>query len=113
MIVGSFKSGNTYYTETGTQLVSPFFDKDSRYVITNIAVSSGGIVNGVMPAWDNNNISAAGIMFDTNAAIALTGASTINNIRTLKITAWYFGYEQSVVIDRITGTIELKWSNED
>lgn len=106
-------------TSSGTEvsLLFPFFDNDKSYRISNIAVSSWGIINGVVPLWDNSGMTIASIIMnpslDNNINIVTVPAATISNIRTLKITAEYLWFEQSVVIDRVTGAIEIRRSNQD
>jgi prepilin-type N-terminal cleavage/methylation domain-containing protein len=118
-LVTNYKyAGNNSGTESS--LVVPFFDDDSRYQITDISVSSGWLVDGAVPLWDHT--------WATDATVSITHDSTMqilaNNwwaqllpspsaIRTLKITAGYAGMEQSVIIDRANGTIEIKKSGED
>jgi hypothetical protein len=50
---------------------------------------------------------------DNNISIVTVPVASIPNIRTLKITAEYLWFEQSVVIDRVTGAIETRRSNQD
>jgi prepilin-type N-terminal cleavage/methylation domain-containing protein len=105
---------NTTATGTETTLVERYFDNDPLYKIIDIAVSSGGIIGGVVPTWDNtgSTISSIAITIASNADLTITGTGTnlqilSKPIRTLRITASYLTFEKSVLIDRITGTIEL------
>ena len=108
-------------TGTETSVMRPFFEGDGNYKIIDIAVSSGGVSTGVVPAWDHTGVTTANIIMNPNSEIDITAikwGSPITfaapaSIRTLKITAEYFWMEQSVVIDRVTGTIEVKKSTED
>ncbi len=104
---------------TGTEesFPSPFYDNDAQYIISDIAVSSGGMLNGLVPSWDHTGATIASIIVKPNSDITITaikgGTPIVSTIRTLKLTASYAGFEQSVVIDRVTGTIEIKKSSED
>lgn len=102
---------------TESSLIFPFFDNDKSYRISNIAISSWGIINGVVPLWDNSGMTSASIIMnpslDNNISIVTVPVASIPNIRTLKITAEYLWFEQSVVIDRVTGAIETRRSNQD
>jgi hypothetical protein len=101
--------------------VSPFFDNDKLYKITNISVSSGAITPGAMN-WDYSGVLSATIVISPNSDIILTGTSSTNvpityavptKIRTLKITAGYNGFEQSIIIDRVSGAVEIRKAIED
>lgn len=116
-IVTSYKY-NTTSTGTEVSLVVPFFDSDPKYTITNIAVSSGGIVNGSVPLWDRTGatLSSVAIIISPNSDITMSGVGLLpitTLIRTIKITAGYAGFEQSVIIDRVTGTVETRKSSQD
>ena len=105
-------------TSSGTESTKlfPFFDKDKSYRISNIAISSWGIINGVVPLWDNSGMTLVSIIMNASSdTITMTTipAPSIANIRTLKITAEYLWFEQSVVIDRVTGAIEMRKSTQD
>lgn len=109
---------NTTNTGTERTLVSPYYDNDIQYKITDIAVSSWGILNGNVPLWDRTGatLSSVGIIISPNSDITMTGAGTpliTTPIRTIKITAGYGGFEQSIVIDRVSGTVETRKSSED
>jgi prepilin-type N-terminal cleavage/methylation domain-containing protein len=104
---------NLTATGTETTFVEKYFDNDPLYRISDIAVSSGGIINGVAPLWDNtgSTISSIAITIANNADLSITGTGRTNNplsnIRTLRITASYLGFTKSILIDRITGAMEL------
>lgn len=101
-------------TETGVELRYPFFDNDKSYMIKNIAVSSGGMsTTGLVPAWDSEGLTSAKITVSPNADLSLTGSSGPSNIRTLKITAGYQAAEYSVIIDKLTGVVEMRGMNFD
>ncbi|MBC7503392.1 prepilin-type N-terminal cleavage/methylation domain-containing protein [Candidatus Gracilibacteria bacterium] len=110
---------NTTSAGTEKTLVSPYYDQDAQYKITDIAISSGGILNGNVPIWDRtgSTLSSVGIIINPNSQITMTGIGTpvipSNSIRTIKITAGYAGFEQSIVIDRVSGTVETRKSSED
>lgn len=110
-----------WYNITGTgiesSLVSPYYDNDPVYTITDLAISSGGIIPGAM-TWDKtgSTVSSISVIFLTNNQIEMTGTvvpAYSGPIRTIKITAWYGEFEQSILVDRITGTIEQRKSGED
>ncbi|MBX9809818.1 type II secretion system GspH family protein [Candidatus Gracilibacteria bacterium] len=105
-------------TGTEVSLQRPFFEGDSNYQIIDIAVSSGGVSTGVVPIWDHTGVTSANVVMNPNSDIiidAIKGGVPIppTTIRTIKLTSGYRGMEQSVVIDRVTGTIEVKKSTED
>ncbi len=108
-------------TSTGseTKLVFPFLDADPLYKINDISVSSGGLIAGGVPLWDHTGAMSAAITISPNSDIVITGTSSTNTsissstIRTLKVTAGYNGFEESVVIDRVTGTVETRTSSQD
>lgn len=113
-----------YQLTSGTgiesSLPSPFFDNDSRYQITDISISSGGIQANGTYLWDYTGATSATITINPNSdiVIAATWATIVAytlpvTTRTLKITSGYGTFEQSVIVDRITGTVETKRSNED
>ena len=107
---------NTTSTGTEVSLVVPFFDNDLKYAITEIAVSSGGISAGVVPSWDQTGATSVTITISPNSDIAISVSpvpSPAVTIRTLKVTAGYAGFEQSVIIDRVTGTVETRKSSQD
>lgn len=115
-ITSSFSGTNG--TGTEVSFLIPFYDNDTHYIISDISVSSGGMLNGSVPLWDNTGATTALITVNPNADISITAAKLWSPIltppiRTLKVTAWYDWFEQSVLIDRVTGTIEIKRSNED
>ncbi len=92
-IITSYKY-NTTSTGTEVSLVVPFFDSDPKYAITDIAISSGGIVNGTVPIWDRTGatLSSVAIIINPNSDITMTGAGTptiTTTIRTIKVTAGY------------------------
>jgi hypothetical protein len=110
-MISTYRNGTA--TGTETTLVERYFDNDPLYKISDISVSSGGIIDGVVPLWDNTGsaISSIAITIANNADLSITGTGRTNNplsnIRTLRITASYLTFEKSILIDRITGTIEL------
>ncbi len=114
-IVTNYKyAGNNSGVESS--LAVPFFDSDSRYQITDISVSSGWLTNGVVPSWDHTGATDATVSITPDSTMQISANSgwiPSSAIRTLKITAWYAGMEQSVIIDRANGTIEIKKSGED
>ncbi len=107
-------------SNTGTEFSfnTPFFDWDFNYKITDISISSGWVSTGVVPPWTYTGVTTVNIIMNPNSDItvsAIKGGVPIptSEIRTIKITGGYNGMEQSVVVDRITGTIEIKKSTED
>lgn len=117
-LISTYQYNNGTNNGVESQLVSPFFENDPQYKITDIAVSSGGITPGAL-SWDQtgSTIASAAITISPNSDIAITGTSTTNSpitpIRTLKITAGYNGFEQSVIIDRVSGAVEIRKAIED
>ena len=109
---------NTTNTGTERSLVSPYYDNDIQYKITDMAISSWGILNGNVPLWDRtgSTLTSIGIIISPNSDISMTGAGApaiTTPIRTIKVTAGYGGFEQSIVIDRVSGTVETRKSSED
>lgn len=106
----------TYEHPTGSgieaQILPPFFESDPLYVIADISVSSGGMSNtGYIPAWDQTGSTYGEItLFSTGMQLFVSGA--ISPIRTMMITTWYAGFKRSVIVDRVTGTVEMKVSGE-
>lgn len=107
-------------SNTGTEasLLRPFFEGDNVYQIINIAVSSGWVNTGVVPVWDQTGVTSANVIMNPNSDITIDAIKwwtpiPASSIRTIKITSGYMWMEQSVVIDRVTGTIEVKKSTED
>lgn len=106
----------TYEHPTGSgleaQILPPFFESDPLYVIADIAVSSGGMSNtGYIPTWDQTGSTYGEItLFSTGMQLFASGAT--NPVRTMMITTWYAGFKRSVIVDRVTGTVEMKVSGE-
>ena len=106
----------TYEHPTGSgleaQILPPFFESDPRYVIADIAVSSVGMTNpGYIPTWDQTGSTYGEItLFSTGMQLFASGAT--NPVRTMMITTWYAGFKRSVIVDRVTGTVEMKVSGE-
>jgi prepilin-type N-terminal cleavage/methylation domain-containing protein len=104
-----------------SSVVSPFFDNDSKYQITDISISSGGIQSDNTYLWDYTGATSATITFNPNSEIVIAAIKwgvpiwfTLPVVtRTIKVTSGYGAFEQSVIIDRITGTVETRRSNED
>lgn len=73
---------STYRNATATgreaSLVERYFDNDPLYKISDIAVSSGGIIDGVVPLWDNtgSTISTIAITIASNADLSITGTGS-------------------------------------
>lgn len=115
-IVTTYKYNSTN-TGTESTLASPFFDSDPEYQISNIAVSSGAMVAWVVPLWDQTGATSAVMTIMPNSDITISAIkwwySISSPIRTLKVTAEYQWYEQSVVIDRVSGNVEIRKSTED
>ena len=103
---------NITSTGTETRFVTPFFDSDPLYKITNIAVSSGAITPGAL-SWDISGATSASIVFNPNSDITISSNPSSSPIRTLKITVGYGSFEQSVIIDRVTGSVEIRKAIED
>ncbi len=104
---------NTTSTGTETRLVTPFFDRDPLYKITNIAVSSGVIVPGALN-WDLSGATGATITINSNSDVTLTSLPVSPYpIRLLKVTLGYGDFEQSVIIDRVSGIVEIRKAIED
>ncbi len=94
-----------------TELPQSFFDSDNLYIVSDISVSSWWMNNGIIPTWDLTGATMATIsMFSTGMQIATVPVAV--SPRTLMITAWYAGFKRSVLVDRVTGTIETKVSGE-
>lgn len=107
-------------SNTGTEFSfnTPFFDWDFNYKITDISISSGWVSTGVVPPWTYTGVTSVNIVMNPNSDINVTAIKwgtpiPVSEIRTIKITSGYNGMEQSVVVDRVTGTIEVKKSTED
>jgi hypothetical protein len=95
--------------------VTPFFDNDKQYKITNIAISSGAIIPGALN-WDLSypTLTGATITIKPNSDITISSTpSSPYPIRTLKVTVGYGSFEQSVIIDRVTGSVEIRKAIED
>jgi hypothetical protein len=104
---------NTTSTGTETRLVTPFFDSDPLYKITNIAVSSGVIVPGALN-WDVSGATNAAITISSNSDVSLSSIpASPYPIRLLKVTLGYGDFEQSVIIDRVSGIVEIRKAIED
>ncbi len=64
---------NATATGTETTFVERYFDNDPLYRISDIAVSSGGIIGGVAPAWDSSGTTlAVAITVGSNADLSIT-----------------------------------------
>lgn len=76
-------------TNTGSEsnLNWPFYDGDENYQITDISISSGILLNGSTPVWDQTGVTAADIAIMPNGdlKISVTGVSYPINI--IRITA--------------------------
>ena len=109
----SYKYNGTS-TGTETRLVTPFFDSDSLYKITNIAVSSGALVPWALN-WDRTfpTLTGATITINPNSDISISSTPTFTPIRMLKVTLGYGNFEQSVIIDRVSGIVEIRKAIED
>ncbi len=104
---------NTTSTGTETRLVTPFFDRDPLYKITNIAVSSGVMVPGALN-WDISGATNASITISSNSDVSLSSIpASPYPIRLLKVTLGYGDFEQSVIIDRVSGIVEIRKAIED
>lgn len=105
---------NSTSTGTETRLVTPFFDSDPLYKITDIAVSSGALVAWALN-WDltGSTITGATIAISQNSDITISSLPASSSIRLLKITLGYGGFEQSVIIDRVSGIVEIRKAIED
>lgn len=102
--------GGNFGSGIESEIYRPFFDSDPLYLISDISVSSGGMNNGIIPAWDLSGATNAGItVTGTGIQLYVSGAT---DIRTLMITTEYLGFKRSVLIDRVSGTLELKTSGE-
>ena len=99
-------------TGTETRLVTPFFDNDPLYKIRNISVSSGALVPWALN-WDLTNVTNAVITIKPNSDIAISSTPAFTPIRMLKVTLWYGDFEQSVIIDRVSGIVEIRKAIED
>ena len=100
-------------TGTETRLVTPFFDSDPLYKITNIAVSSGSITSWVLN-WDLSGATTASILLGSNSDIAIVSTPVSPHpVRLLKVTLGYGNFEQSVIIDRVSGIVEIRKAIED
>ncbi|MBC7498653.1 prepilin-type N-terminal cleavage/methylation domain-containing protein [Candidatus Gracilibacteria bacterium] len=104
---------NTTSTGTETRLVTPFFDRDPLYKITNIAASSGVMVPGALN-WDISGATNASITISSNSDVSLSSIpASPYPIRLLKVTLGYGDFEQSVIIDRVSGIVEIRKAIED
>jgi prepilin-type N-terminal cleavage/methylation domain-containing protein len=104
---------NTTSTGTEMRLVTPFFDRDPLYKITNIAVSSGAITPGAL-SWDISGATMASIVLNPNSDISISSVpASASPIRLLKITLGYGDFEQSVIIDRVSGIVDIRKAIED
>jgi hypothetical protein len=98
--------------------VSPFFDGDVDYKISNIAVSSGAVLDGVSPTWDQNNIQSIRLQIFPNMNIVTTatgsaGTPIVTPIRTIKVTTSYATFEKSVILDPVIGIIDMQSPGQD
>ena len=59
-------------TGTEASFLSPFYDNDAQYIISDIAVSSGGMLNGLVPSWDHTGATTASIIVKPNSDISIT-----------------------------------------
>ncbi len=103
-------------TNTGSEssLIWPFFDNDTQYRITDISVSSGILLNGIMPIWDQTWVTASEITILTNGNLQISALGVATPINILRITAGYAGFERSVMVDRIMGRTEVVlWRGEE
>lgn len=104
---------STTSTGTETRLVTPFFDRDPLYKITNIAVSSGVMLPGALN-WDISGATNASITISSNSDVSLSSIpASPYPIRLLKVTLGYGDFEQSVIIDRVSGIVEIRKAIED
>jgi hypothetical protein len=95
------------------RFVTPFFDRDPLYKITNIAVSSGAITPGAL-SWDISGATMASIVLNPNSDISISSVpASASPIRLLKITLGYGDFEQSVIIDRVSGIVDIRKAIED
>lgn len=102
-------------TNTGTEssLTWPFYDSDTAYQITDMSVSSGILMNGQMPIWDQTGVTMADITILPNWDFQIFSSSVATPIRILRITAGYAGFERSVMIDTVMGrTTSVQWRGE-
>ena len=95
-------------------LPAPFFDNDSKYQITDISVSSGWVSSSGSYTWDYTGATNANITVGTSSSLAIvTEPMSPVPIRTLKITTWYAGFTRSVILDRASGTVEIRTSSDN
>jgi hypothetical protein len=103
-VLVTFQNGS----QSGTEIsfLSPFFDNDADYKISNIAVSSGAVLDGVTPIWDQNNLQSIRLQIFPNmnivtTATGSTGTPISTPIRTIKVTSAYATFEKSVILDPV------------
>mgnify|MGYP002362916794 FL=1 len=96
-------------------LPAPFFDNDSNYKIVDISVSSGWLSSSGMYTWDHTGSTSANIIVGTSSSLAIAAdwVDPTFPIRTIKITAGYTNFTRSVILDRASGTVEIRTSSDD
>lgn len=96
-------------------LPAPFFDNDSNYKIVDISVSSGWLSSSGMYTWYHTGSTSANIIVGTSSSLAIAAdwVDPTFPIRTIKITAGYTNFTRSVILDRASGTVEIRTSSDD
>lgn len=101
---------------TGSDIIlpAPFFDNDSKYQIADISVSSGWVSSSGSYTWDYTGATNANITVGTSSSLAIN-VDWIPPlaIRTLKITTGYAWFTRSVILDRASGTVEIRTSSDN
>lgn len=102
---------------TGSDIIlpAPFFDNDSKYQISDISVSSGWVSSSGSYIWDYTGATSANIIVGTSSSLAIVvdPIPPLFPIRTLKITTEYTGFTRSVILDRASGTVEIRTSSDN
>ena len=104
-------------TGTETNVVYPFFDNDPQYKITDISVSSGILSNGQKINWDHTGVTLADITIEPNGSMTILalkwGMPISETINTVRVTAGYGNFTQSVMLDRLVWRSEVVQAQGD
>ena len=98
---------NSSYTGTETRFPAPFFDSDPRYVISDIAISSGSLDTP-----DMTGVTIATITYRASWDIIIAASKgwvmiPSSSIRSLRIQTGYGNFSRYVTVDWVSGITEV------